>query len=126
MTSLRQHDGAFAADIRGHVRGGKGPIAVVRGLLSGSIDHTTGEFVGRFEGQTRRKGIARATKLHVKGRLAATAILSAVVHVGDEAQGLDLGVPLIGRMAALRAERRPRPRVLKRKSGSKKTRSRRR
>ncbi len=120
VTSLRQHEGTFAADIHGHVRGGKGPVTVIRGTLSGTLDHTTGEFVGRFAGQTRRKGNARQTKLPVKGRLAATAILSAVVHVGDDAQGLDLGVPLIGRLGALHAEKRPRLRVVTRKSGSRK------
>jgi hypothetical protein len=121
MTSLRQRDGAFAADLRGHVRARKGPVDVIRGILSGKIDHSTGEFAGRFEGQTRRKGVVRKTQLNVKGRLAATAIQSAVVHVGDDAQGLDLGVPLVGRLADLRAERRPRRRVVKRKSGSRRT-----
>jgi bacillolysin/thermolysin len=104
---LRRED--FEVEIRGVIRTQKGPVTLVRGLLSAQVDRNTGEFEGRFSGGVQRKQQWRSEKFRVNGRLAATAMLSAVVQAGDDVQGLDLGVPLLGDYTALCEQSRHKP-----------------
>ncbi len=79
---------------------------LARGLLTGHVDRRSGRFEGTFSGSIRHRGKAREAKLLMKGRLAASAMLSAALHDGDDVQGIDLGVPLVGNNTALLRELR--------------------
>lgn len=98
MRMLRLRGGGFEAEVRGHLRSGKGATAVLRGTLTGRVDRGSGAFSGEFKGVARRKGEPRATTFKLKGRIAAMATLSAVVQSNGDVQGLALGVPLVGRV----------------------------
>jgi Zn-dependent metalloprotease len=119
IRTLRLRNAAFTAEIRGHVRRQGESVAVVRGALSGNVDRKTGAFAAEFAGHMRRRGEARAAKFRVNGRLAAVATLGAVVQTDDETQGLELGIPLLGRYR----EQRP-TRGLKKKRAGRATRAR--
>lgn len=92
---LRLSGKRFSARLRGGLRA-DGATVRFRGDLEGTVERATGRFRGSFSGRGSRHGKERRVKFSAEGELAASANISLAVVAGDDEQGVDLGIRLVG------------------------------
>jgi len=86
----------FSARIIGRIKTRSGHTAI-RGVLSGEIEAKTGKYKATFAGIiSMRKTKAQRAKFEVSGTMGASALFSFAAINGDDQQGIDLQVRIIG------------------------------
>jgi hypothetical protein len=78
--------------------GPNNPNVAVRGTLSGEVNRKTGKFKAVFAGVGASKGREKKLRFSAEGEMAASASFSFAVIGSDEDQGIDLAVPLVGKL----------------------------